>query len=885
MQFFKNMAIKNKLVSIILGASALTIITGLTINGIIDIINYKSELQKSSVIEATLIGEYCLAPLLFGYQEEAEEILNKLKAIPHIKNACIYNKDKGIFTYYNQDTASRFAFPQIQEESYKFSDNYLHIVKPIISSNKIMGYVYLRISTDTINAKIQNIIFIMILLLIGLSLPVYFLAQRLQRIISDPILSLADVATQVSKSRDYSVRVESDSKDAVGVLYRKFNEMIFQIEKGQQERDKAAADLQRLNEELEERVKLRTDELQKVNKNLIKEIETRKLTEKALKDSEQRLSDILDYAPILVYINDLHGKYTFVNKEFEKHTGLLRKDIINKTDSQLFSPERAERNIAQNRKVISTQKVQIFENPSSTENELKYYVDILFPIIDSSGNVYATSGWSLDITDRKKTEEILKRAKEEAEAANRAKSTFLANMSHELRTPMNAILGFSQLLMRDKNLTDSQLHNLDTINRSGEHLLSLINDVLEMSKIEAGRITLKESLFDLFLLINDLAMMFKVRTDSKGLQLIIEKDNNLPRFISADQGKIRQVLINLLGNAIKFTNDGHIALKISADNSGLTKRYIVFEVEDTGIGIDKENLDKIFDYFEQSSQTTKVYEGTGLGLAISRQYAKLMGGDVTVKSSPGEGSNFIFRCQVSPGQINEMIETQSAKRVISLKNRKDFRVLVADDRDTNRELLAKILAPLGCNVKEVQNGKEAVEAFEIWKPHLILMDMVMPEMDGFKAIEEIRKMPYGFDTVIISVTASVLDDQAEAVMKHGADNFIKKPFKESELIEKIKLHCKVEFNYEEVETLPQVAERESETDLRSNINRIRNLPENIVMELRTSVNNGYTKKIYELIELVKGHDSFLAAHLKTLCDKFNYKEILRILNMKEEHGK
>src|SRR5947209_14838046 len=369
-------------------------------------------------------------------------------------------------------------------------------------------------------------------------------------------------------------------------------------------------------------------------------------------------------------------------------------------------------------------------------------------------------------------------------------------MSHEIRTPMNAILGFSQLMLRDQDLTQRQCQYLGTINRSGEHLLALINDILEMSKSEAGRTTLNLSTFDLPALLKDLEMMFRVRTEEKNLSFSVEMIGAVPQYIVTDINKLRQVFINVLGNAIKFTEQGGVGLRVRADRQGANGPQLRVEIEDTGPGISPDEQVKLFRQFEQTKTGQQAGTGTGLGLAISREFVRLMGGAITVNSQVGKGSVFIIHLPLKEGEAQAVPAKDKPRHVLRLQpGQAKCRVLIADDIEDNRQLLAQLLAPVGFEIRLATNGAEAVLEFEKWRPHLILMDFRMPVMDGHEAIRRIRAMAGGKEPKMIAVTASAMEANRLDLMAIGADDFLSKPFREVELFQKIHTHAGVEYVY------------------------------------------------------------------------------------------
>jgi PAS domain S-box-containing protein len=484
-----------------------------------------------------------------------------------------------------------------------------------------------------------------------------------------------------------------------------------------------------------------------------------------------------------------------------------------------------------------------------------------------------------DITERKRLEAELLAAKLVADNANRAKSIFLANMSHEIRTPMNAILGFSQLMLRDQTLAPLQKKHLGTIQRSGEHLLELINDILEMSKIEAGRMILEPSTFDLRVMFEDIESMLRFRTDEKGLQFIMDGISDIPRYIVADEKKLRQVLINLLWNATKFTNNGGIALRARVQTVDSSSLRLYVEVEDTGAGIAEDEIDKLFHHFEQTSTGRQAGTGTGLGLAISKEFVRMMGGDIAVSSKVGKGSIFKFDIPIKEGDVQtEVVIKADSRRVLKLqKGQPLYRVLVVDDKEDNRTLLFDLLSKVGFDTRQANNGQEAVREFISWKPHLIFMDMRMPVMDGFEAIRRIRADASGKTVKIISETASVFDEDRRLVLEAGADEFLPKPIRETDLFEMVRRLLHVEYIYEERnegEPLPVNTEsigillKESAAGLSGTL----------LNQLREAISKADIDQIQDLLKEVEQYSAQLAHGLQQRADQFDYPGLLDILS-------
>jgi len=779
----KDIAIRKKLIAIQL----LTVFIILLLYSVFNVINNLNVFQNFVIEELTstaqIIGANSEAAISFMDNDAAEEILSSLSPEEHIVNAWIYDSEGNLFAKYSKEGYSDFSFPKLEGESFEFNSGYIVLSQNIKQAEEVIGVIALRKHMVTYqNLVRRSVIIALFVLVIGMVVAL-LLSIFTQRTISNPIKHLVTLTKKVSKTKDYSLSVKKESNDEIGMLCESFNEMLEQVRKHEQS-------LKEYQNVLEQKVKERTEELSSANKELEKSLSmlTEEITQResaqaelaknaavleaALQNMDQGMLmadknwNLVAYNKRIIDMLDIDGstfpKLTF--EEFQHHW-----ETKTGTSKEIFKP---------------------LTGHQQTDNKILFEVPFGDRIVEVCHSLLAEGGFIrtfTDITHHKQLERDLIKAKIEAEEANKAKSEFLANMSHEIRTPMNAVLGFTDLLQ--SMITDPKQESyLKSIKTSGNSLLTLINDILDLSKIEAGKMELEYNAVNPFNLFKGIEQFFSMKIEQKGLEFSIDIAEDIPESLILDGVRLRQVLFNLIGNAVKFTEKGYIKLSThkiytEVDKSNLD---LIISIEDTGIGMSDEFQKKVFDAFtQQEGQSGRRYGGTGLGLGISKRLVEMMGGKINLKSKVKKGSTFeitLHDVAVSATKPDsELYPVFEWEKILF----DEALILIVDDVDLNRSLISEFLKESPFKIFEAKDGEEALQIAKEKIPNLILMDIKMPKMNGYEAAGLIKNDNQLNHIPIIALTGSVMKQDEEKIQETGFDGFLMKPIQKSILYEKL----------------------------------------------------------------------------------------------------
>ena len=602
-----------------------------------------------------------------------------------------------------------------------------------------------------------------------------------------------------------------------------------------------------------------------------------------VEDELRKLAQAVEQSPVGLVITNLAAEIEYVNEAFIQTTGRSREELIGRNQRILQSGRTPRATYQALWKALSSGHPWQGELINRHKDGHEYFIFAnITPLRQPDGRITHYVGAAQDITEKKRLgreldqhrhhleEQVSQRtrelqiAKAQAEAANQSKSIFLANMSHELRTPLNAILGFAQLMGHDAELGPSNRQRMETINRAGQHLLALINDVLEIARIESGRVTVQTSACHLAESLATVEELIRSRAVAKGLLFHVERRGELADYVLGDCHRIKQVLINLLGNAVKFTDQGSVLLRLTGEAG-----TIRFEVIDTGPGLSADEQAQLFQAFYQTSVGIATGEGTGLGLTISREFVRLMGGDLRVDSAPGQGCVFSFSLALPSCPAPQAVANPG--RVIGLQGGTEPpRILVVEDNADSRALILQMLEPIGFAVRCAENGQLAVDSIAAWQPHFIWMDMRMPQMDGYEATRQIRALPGGQAVKIVALTASAFEEDRQAILSAGCNDMLRKPVTQERLFAVLGDQLALSYRYAATQDEPSTTATLDDLDLSL-------LPLPLREQLKAAAERLDLELARELVETIRTTQPHLADNLERQLGEYRFDRILASL--------
>jgi two-component system, sensor histidine kinase and response regulator len=750
MRSFRDMSIRHKLQGIVLVSCAVALIVASAAFTVYDRSTFLSAKTADLAASAKMIGSNSTAAITFHDAESAREILGALRVKQNVTYACIYDSEGKVFARYSRSPSENVCPANVKKEGSAIRSRHLILFQKIFLNSDVIGMIYLDADLADLHDRLLRFVVVdFAVLLVSLAIA-FILSYHLQHVISQPIRELAETASAVSAHENYSIRAVKRSQDEIGVLFDQFNSMLDRI----QQRDVA---IQTAHDDLEKRVGERT----------------------------AYLNALIENSPLAIMVLDSSEKVQLCNPAFEEMFQYSRLEILGKpVDGLLATGDllNEARNIS--RDTLSGAPVTLVTQRRRKDSTL---VDVELhgvPLV-VKGQVVGSLSIFQDISARKRAEDAMQHAKEEAEAASRAKSEFLANMSHEIRTPMNGIMGMTELVL-DTELDSEQREYLNMAKLSADSLLSLINDILDFSKIEAGKLEIDAIEFNLSDSLSDTMKTLSLRAHQKGLELAYDLQPDVPEGLVGDPGRLRQIIVNLVGNAIKFTDYGEVIAYVEVQSRTAEDVFLHFTIADTGIGIAAEKQRVIFEAFTQADGSmTRTYGGTGLGLTISSRLVEFMKGKIWVESELGKGSRFHFTAQFG-------LQQESIRKIIPRDPMilRDMRVLVVDDNESNRHILVKMLSGWHAKPVAVESGAKAMAVLREGQGlgrsfPLILLDAQMPQMDGFALVESIKRNPEWDAATIMMLSSAGQRGDARRCRQLGVAAYLTKPVRQAELLDAI----------------------------------------------------------------------------------------------------
>jgi signal transduction histidine kinase/DNA-binding response OmpR family regulator len=798
---FRNLSIKRKLMLVTMVTSSLALLLASAGFLLYDMTAFRARMSHDLITQAEILGTTSIGPLAFQDEKGASDILAALKAKDDTIAAALYTADGKLFANYRRADAPAHGLPSRPEASgFRFNEQQLEVFHTIRLQDETLGTLYIVSDMSQWHARFTRYTGIVAVLMLGSAIVAFLLSSRLQTVISEPILALERTMRNVSAQKNFALRAQKTHDDEVGALIEGFNTMLAEIQQRDTALQGANDDLQTRTGELEleitERLRAQ-EELKLLNATLEQRVAERSAaaeqrsvelaqSQEALQKQTRILQSILDSMSDGVIVADEEGRFILVNPaaeeilrvqlsdaptvEWATRYGFYLPDMTTPYPTDAFPLVQAIRGHA-------VEAADVFVSHATVPDGIWISLNAT-PLKDEEGVLHNGVAVFRDITVHKRAEEQLLKAKEAAEAANRAKSQFLANMSHELRTPLNAIIGYSEML-QEGTLDHNSVADLQKIHSAGKHLQSLIDDILDLSKIEAGKMELFVETFDVAAMVDDVVMTIDplIEKSANALQTFFADDLGV---MSGDLTKVRQILFNLLSNACKFTQHGSISLQVSRQVAP-DRDWLLFSVSDTGIGMTPEQMDRLFQDFTQvDASTTRKYGGTGLGLAISRRFCEMMGGHIAVESDLGKGSTFTVRIPAKPGTApTEGLHDTGMWASATAPRTGRHTVLVIDDDSFVHDLMTRVLVKEGFQVVCASSGREGLELAKSLRPAAITLDVVMPEMDGWSVLTALKTDSDLADIPVVLVT---MTDDRNMGYALGAADYLSKPIDPTRLV-------------------------------------------------------------------------------------------------------